>query len=241
MKIASFFSLLCAAAFFAGSHSSTAAVVSFSNANVTGVTTDVGLASVGTVNIDPTALIDPASITYDVTGLTLDTDGTLNDSLSVTLSMTADAGVPVYPAISGTDRFGVAAADNSNQEINGSESLTITGATIVATLSGGTPYTSSFDYTSILLHNFNGSEGFNYRINGGALTGFSGNGPMVAEFVGPGHTSFFITTDNVTPNSKGRVQALAFDVSVDAVSIPEPSSFALVGLVSFGIFRRRRR
>ncbi len=208
-----------------------AAMIMFTGANIGSATTSSGTVTVSsTIN----AVISPATVTYSVTGLTLDDDGVANDSLMVVLGVTAQGLATAPASVSG--RFGAAGVPNNN--IHEGEILSFSISSIVPVLSSGSAFTTSYDFTSFVGRIFEGSETFDYTVNGGTV--MTGGGAVSVPITLAGTADTVFTFGGTTgTGANGLLDVIAFDVSVNAV--PEPSSAIMLGSVCLlGLLRRRR-
>lgn len=222
-------SLLIAADAFAAT-----TTINFTNARVDRATVDVGTVGVSN-SLDGTT--NPGTITYSVSGLNLDDDGTDTDSLVVTLTLT---GINGAPGIQNTGNGRVGVGGTSEIESNaagGPEGIVYSISGIMANVSGLAPAPFFGDFGQLDLINFGAGEGIALTSTGGTVFA-SSDGATSIPIPTLGDTGFtFNATDAGTSVSKGSILATNFTVT----NIPEPTSAMLLGSVGLlGLLRRRR-
>lgn len=183
------------------------------------------------------------TITYTVSGLTLDADGTADDSVTISLLVTTEGG---NIQTSGTTAAGWLSSGGTTMDGNGDQ-LTIAFDSISANLSGGgSADTLSFDGFSQISW---GSWGAGHVavVNGvsnayvdgttNKTQSVSGNS-LVTEF-----NTAAITGADADAAGTWRAEGwdFAFTAEVNAVAVPEPSSTALLGLGGLALILRRRK
>lgn len=196
-------------------------LIQFENADFSGVSTIFGPGAPIVTTSSRNVGAAQGEFVYSVTGLTLDADGTANDSLDVTVQFVAGAGgdPSVFTSTSGSVPWGVKTQSDSSESLATGEGVTFSISSIEANLSGGGSSTASYDFTSFDPSGWNGpNRKFQWAINGGS------EGPAVSgstssfqiNLAGSEDTSFSVRS---SANS-GYVRAISFDVTFTLLAEP---------------------
>lgn len=201
----------------------------FTDANAQVATVDMG--TLGSI-AEPADGSVVSSLSYTVSGLTIDNDGVLNDTVTFTFSVMTDAGSDINWDTNGV---GVREFDHNGATFSAGDSITFGPISVSGAASGGGAYTlNSAVYTEISNRRW-GTTNDESSIAGDVTTIASNT----AATIGLNDTTFTQTGVAGTHN----VQFVDFTVDVTApdVTVPEPSSTVLFGLAGLALLARRGR
>lgn len=178
-------------------------------------------------------------ITYSISGLTIDADGTADDSIFINFLVTTD-GQNIQT--SGATQSGWLSSGGTSMNSNGDQ-LTIAFESISTTLSGGGSATNlSFDGFSAVSWG-SWAAGHVAVVNGVSNAYVDGTTDKTQATSGNSLETVYDTAANtgaaLDANGSWRAEGWNFSVSVDTV--PEPSSTALLGLGGLALILRRRK
>lgn len=199
----------------------------FSGANAQEATVDVG--TLGTIS-EPADGSVITSLSYTVSGLTIDSDGVLNDTATFTFSVSPLGTGP----INWDQNTGVREFDYNNGTFSTGEGITFGNISVSGTGSGGAGYQlNSALFTEFTVRRWgNGDE---FTIDGDVtdttVTNGSG-GPTVAL-----NDNFF--TAEATAGTWNATD-VDFTVDISSAAVPEPSSIIML-VTGIGMLTMRRR
>lgn len=207
-----------------------------------------GSASLGTWTVDQliadntanAAVAADRTISYTISGLTIDTNGTADDSITVNLLVTTDGS---NIQTSGTTAAGWLSSGATTMNSNGDQ-LTIAFDSISAVLSGGgAPATLSFDgFSSVNWGSW--ATGHTAVVNGVSNAYVDGIANKSQTVSGNSLVTEFDTAANTgaAADAAGSWRAEGWNFAVTATApVPEPSSTALLGLGGLALILRRRK
>lgn len=219
--------LLLTGAAIATTLSAQAITLTFTGANAQGATVDSGLlASIS----EPATNSTLTSLSYTVSGLTIDGDGSNNDTVTFTFAVSPTGGSG--PITWDQNDGGIREFDYNTGTFGGGEGITFGAITVSGTSSSGAAYTlSSASYTEVTARRWGSGDSLTIA---GDVTNTTITHPVGPE-VSLNDTSFTATATGGTWNLT--------DVDFSVTVIPEPGTFALLagltGLV-FVMLRRRK-
>jgi len=205
-------------------------VLSFTGANAR----EASVNGTALTNItEPADMTVLTSLSYTVSGLTIDADGVDNDTATFTIPIVAVGAGPIS-----WDDQTIAEFDYDNGTFGTDEGITFGNISVSGTGSGGLGYQlDSALYQEFTVRRWNNDSGDAYSILGDvtstSVIEADGDGPNVAL----NDNSFTATATGGTWN----VTNVDFTVEVSSVAVPEPSSLLLIAAgVGLAGFRRRR-
>ncbi len=204
-----------------------AGIINFTSANAQVATVDSGV--LGTIT-EPADNAVITSLTYTVSGLTIDSDGVENDTATFTIDLTATGGGTINWD---TNNDGIREFDFNNGTFTSGEGITFGAISVSGTGSGGLGYElNSAVYNELTVRRNGGDEVFTID---GDTTDETITTPGGGDFPVALNDSFF--TFDV---GNASLNPINVDFTVDVVSVPEPASLALLGLGATLIVARRR-
>jgi hypothetical protein len=210
-----------------------------------------GTTSLGTLSRDQNVVdgAGPQTLQYTVSGLTIDDDGTANDSVTITFSASAfDASSGNTNINSGVNNgSGLGFFAHANGWSEDDDILRMDFTNITVDVSGGGFSAAEFlGFTALTVQNGgNGESGDAYTVNGD-LYSFD----TLGDFSGAGSTNYAVSPSNSlelegvsfgTVNGGGSYRWQDMDFQFSATAVPEPSSTALLGLGGLALMLRRKR
>lgn len=212
--------------------SSQAAVIVFTN-----VDPDVGTVNAGTLVAGQT-LADMDEITtlsYTVSGLTIDNDGVDNDQITVSITIGGINGTINWDNGSATST--TTEIDHNNGVFSTDDGISFGSIAVTGTLSGGDAIAvNSAVYDNLQFRRWANAIDEEVEIAGVVNAAFNYNDPSSNVALND-ETSF-----SITHVSGGTWQVDNFDFTVDVTAVvPEPSSTALLGLGGLALILRRRK
>ena len=215
--------------------SSQAAVIAFTDMDAREGTVSAG--TLGAIT-EPADQAEITSLTYTVSGLTIDTDGVANDTITVTLGISAlGTGSPRIDWDQGTvtPEF-----DHNDATFNtAGEGISFGIIGVTGSLSSGDALVvNSAKYTEFTFRRWAGAADELVSIDGDGAAYDWGNGAAAGDGT---VTPLDDTAFSITHVSGGSWNGNHFDFTVDVDAIPEPSSTALLGLGGLALIMRRRK
>jgi len=202
-------------------------VLDFSGANAQVATVSVGTLGVITEPADNSAI---TSLSYTVSGLTIDTDGVDNDTVTFTIPLSPVGAGPINWDTNGVD--GIREFDFDGGTFANGEGITFGNISVSGTGSGGLGYQlNSAVFTEFTVRRFGPTE--TYSLAGDVTTNSAVGSAAVAL-----NDSFFTATST---GDTWNATDVDFTVDISSIAIPEPSTISMLGLGIVGLFARRRR
>ena len=228
-----------------------AVVVNVSDADFDPDAGQFGTSDLGTLSRDQNVVdgAGPQTLQYTVSGLTIDDDGSANDSVTITFSASAfdnsngntDINSGYNNGINPQGFLALASGWSQDDDI-----LRMDFTNITVDVSGGGFSTAEFlGFTELSVQNGGtGESGDSYTVNG-TLYSFDTPG----DFSGGNSSDYTVSPSNFlelegvsfgTVDGGGSYRWLDMDFQFSATAVPEPSSTALLGLGLSSMLRRKR-
>jgi hypothetical protein len=224
-----------------------AVVVNVSDADFDPDAGQFGTTDLGTLSRDQNVVdgAGPQTLQYTVSGLTIDDDGTANDSVQITFTATASGTINSGFNNASQGFFAVGSWLSAEQWTR----MDFTGITV--NVSGGGFSAAEFlGFTNLQVQLAGGGE----TGNDGSTDEFTINGTTYADDAGDfaGGDDFAIANDDFilltavevatgTGTTAGTYRHFDMDFQFSATAVPEPSSTALLGLGGLALMLRRKR
>jgi hypothetical protein len=204
----------------------------FTDANAFEATVDVG--TLGSI-IEPADGSTLTTLSYTVSGLTIDDDGVLNDTITLTIAVSASSSEDNI--IWDTNGGGTREFDINGGTFNeAGEGVTFGVISVSGTSSSGQSYVlNSALYTEVSYRRFsnNGADNVDTSSIVGSSTNIASNTDSVVAL-----NDTYFTTEWVA----GSWNLQSVDFTVDVVALPEPNAYALLaGLTGLACVLLRRR